>query len=250
MKKPGIEDLLVRCVLEPELLQQLRKSPESIFDDFDLSERAREILSSPDARLLELLGEAVGGERGQRVDETTEPSESDEVEPGDAPPHNPEVRTLPQSRLALRLVPYAQQATDPTGDAQQVIVNYAGHLDPLPEGAGLHDLQEVPQAVTDGQQLPPVSVVVSVQPAVWTDQAGNQQITFSVSAQLPQDAVEQSSGDVSDVSLSPWRHDVDSPAVKAAADSVQAAEQSDRYQRLRELIDVMVTPAPTAGDVR
>ena len=250
MAKPDIRELLINCVLDPELLRRMRKAPDAVLNDYDVSDRAAEILLSPDARLLELLGEAVGQEHMAHSVEATEPPDVDVSESRDTDADSSAVRTLPQSRLALRLVPYAQQAAGPTGDAPEIIVNYAGHLDPLPEGAGLDDLQEVPQAVTDGQQLPPVSVVVSVQPTVWTDDAGNQQMTFSVSAQLPQDAVEQPSGEVPDVSLSPWRHDLESPAVKAAADNVQVAEESDRYQRLRELIDAMVTPTPTAGDVR
>ncbi len=240
MKKPGIEDLLIRCVLEPELLQELRVSPESVFDSFDLSDRARELLSEPDARLLELLGEAVE----QRTDA---PSSRREGKPEAAKPQPAAaleepagVMSLPESRLALRLVPYVQQAAASTGEAPEIVVNYAGHLDPLPGDADLEDLPQVPEAVTDGQQLPPVSIVVSVQPTAWTDDTGNQQMTFSVSARLPQDGVDADSGNRTEVRLSPWRHDVDSPDVRAAAERVRNAQADDRYHRLRELIDVMV----------
>ncbi len=247
MNKPGIKDLLIRCVLEPELLQALRESPENLFDDFDIDNRAREILSSPDARLLELLGEAVGHRTNEPTPASKEDPKRESSQQTVALHEAGGVTLLPQSRIALRLVPYVQHAPPSTGDAPEVIVNYAGHLDPLPGCVELGDLPEVPAAVTDGQQLPPVSVVVGVQPTVWTDDAGNRQMTFSVSARLPQDGVNEDVGDSTDVRLSPWRHDVDSSEAKSAADRVREAEPGDRYRRLRDMVDVMVG---SPGDAR
>ncbi len=155
--------------------------------------------------------------------------------------------SLPESRLALRLVPYVQQTEDSTDESPAVIVNYAGHLDPLPAGSDVHDLPDVPVAATDGEQLPPLSVVVGVQPTVWTDDSGNRQITFSVSARLPQETAMQQADGSAGMRLSPWPHDVDSSTVSAAAAQVHDADASERYQRLLELIDVMVAPTESVG---
>lgn len=248
MSKPGIEDLLIRCVLEPELLQRLRESPDAVFGEFELTDRAREILAAPDARLLELLGEAMGLKRTEAPTAQSETPEPDSPESDSANEQAAEVTSLPQSRLVLRLVPYVQQFSTTTGEVPDVIVNYAGHLDPLPEGTEIGDLPDVPTTMSDGQRLPALAVIVGIQPTVWTDDAGNRQITFSVGAQLPQEAAADHAAETSDTGLSPWRHDVDSSAVEAAAKEVHGAKPGGRYERLRDLIDVMVAPADAAGD--
>ncbi len=252
MEKPGIEELLIGCVLDPLLLRQLRESPESVFSDYELSDRAREILTSPDERLLELLGESVKGQSTEgEGNESQTPAPQEQTNPVAAGDRATRMVSLPESRLALRVVPYAQQAAESADESPAVFVNYAGHLDPLPEGLELQDLPEVPTAATDGEQLPPLSVVVGVQPTVWTDDSGNRQITFSVSARLPHETALQQTNEPAEASagirLSPWPRDVDSPAVNAAAAQVREASSDERYQRLLELIDVMVAPTEAVG---
>lgn len=235
MDKPGIEELLIACVLEPGLLRRLRESPASILDDYELSDRAREILIAPDERLLELLGESLQrGPDGQR--------RQDPPRRKIRPAASGQAQSLPASRLAVRLVPYVQQVA---GDGvPQVIVNYAGHLDPLPDGLDLDDLPDVPQAATDGEQLPPLAVEIAIQPTVWTE-ANERRITFSVNARLPQETNDQPAPELGNVK--PWPHDIDSPAVKAAAVRVHEAEAGERHQRLLEMIDVMVFSADGGG---
>ena len=80
---------------------------------------------------------------------------------------------------------------------------------------------------------------------------GNQQITFSLSASLPQDSGDDPSGETSGgtepEALGPWHHDTTSPDVMAAADRVRNASAGDRYNELLTLIDAMVASRPRAG---
>jgi len=251
MNKPGIEELLIACVLDPHLLDRLRESPESVFADFELSDQVRELLVFPDQRLLELLGKVVHQQAGdQQFPVMNEPVQMPSTESAVQPPPF----SLPESRLALRLVPYLQRAvaTESTIDWQsQLSVNYVGHLDSLPPGRSLEELPDVPRADVRGETLPPLLLIVAVQPQVWTDATGSQQITFSISARLPQESVKSQQSDTVDETalqdLTPWRHDVKSSAVKAAAVRVHGSQKEDRRQRLLELIDVMVAP-PTLAE--
>ena len=122
MAKPDIRELLIDCVLDPELLRRMQETPDAVLNEYDVSDRAREILLSPDAGLLELLGEAVGQEQVERRPEKTETPDVNKSESAAEPANSPAVSTLPQSRLALRLVPYAQQAPSSIGGAPEVIV--------------------------------------------------------------------------------------------------------------------------------
>ncbi len=241
MEKPGTRELLIGCVLEPQLLRRLQENPEAVLTEYDVSDRARDILSSPDERLLELLGEAVV----RRDGDSAEHEQSADV--GAVGEQSSPAAVLPASRLALRLVPYVQQAANA---APSVVVNYAGHLDPLPDGIELDELPDVPSGLTDGQQLRALAVTVSIQPVVWTDDAGDRQMTFSVGAQLPQDTAVPHSNVTIDDRLSPWRHDTDSASVGEAATRVREASADDRYAQLRELIDVMVSPPESSGEPR
>jgi hypothetical protein len=251
MNKPGIEELLIACVLDPQLLNRLRESPDSVFADYELSDQVRELLVSPNQRLLELLGKVVHQQAGdQQFPVMNEPAQMPANETAVRPPPF----SLPESRLALRLVPYLQRAaaTESATDGHlQLSVNYVGHLDSLPPGRSLEELPGVPPADVRGQTLPPLSLIVAVQAQVWTDEAGSQQITFSISARLPQDSAASQPSDSVDESaaqdLTPWRHDVNSSAIKAAAARVHGAQKEDRRQRLLELIDVMVAP-PTLAE--
>lgn len=240
MNKPGINELLIACVLDPAMLQRVRQFPESVFTEYELSDHARELLTSPDERLLELLGQAI-----QQQSDAPHSSESPDP-PGtmaDAPDKTAVVaERMPESRLALRLVPYLQQNIDATAEIGKFVINYAGHLDQLQADSDFSDLPAVPEAAVPGQALPPLGVVVAVQPHTWTDANGNQQITFSVNARLPQDIAVAPVADTGSNTLSPWRHNTSSAEVEKAATEVLTANTQSRRQKILALIDAMVTP--------
>ena len=154
---------------------------------------------------------------------------------------------LAESRIALRLVPYVQQhpeASETASPRSQVTVTYAAHLDQLPAGTALEDLPAVPQVAATGQPVQPLGLVVTVQPMVWADAAGNRQVTFSVAARLQQDTAPAhmpgAPATSAPATLSPWCHDVDSPGVRMAAARVHESAEHERYDRLLDLIKVMV----------
>ena len=263
MSKPGVDELLIRCVLDHALLQRLRNAPESVFREYELTEEMQEVLAHPDKRLIWLLGMVVQEQARDNPaahSDTTHTVEASLDEPatsqvvsrpsGDTPPVVP----LAASRIALRLVPYVQQhpeASETASQRSQVTVTYAAHLDQLPAGTALEDLPDVPQVAAPGQPVQPLGFVVTVQPMVWADTAGNQQITFSVAASLQQNAATAhmtgAPATSAPATLSPWCHDVDSPRVRLAAARVHDCAEHERYDRLLDLIKVMVAEEP-AGE--
>ena len=254
MAKPGIRELLIDCVLDPRLLQRARQSPESLFEDYELDAATRALLASPDERLLELLGQAFRndspGEQAHAVESATidGPARAAPVcQAQDAVT----VNSLAASRLAVRLVPILQRSGSAEDGDQTLAINYAGHLDNLPAGTELDDLPEVPVADVPGQALPALAVSVSIQPQVWTDRSGNQQITFSLSASLPPQTNRSPERETNHVAApggqSPWQHDTTSSEVLEAARRVHDASTGDRRARLLELIDVMTTSRAEAG---
>lgn len=152
---------------------------------------------------------------------------------------------MPESRMVLRLVPYAMRAdrADDVGDDKPpVIVNYAANLDHLPDGAKISDLPIPPAANLPGAPLPPLAVEIIVQPIVTTDADGNDVLTFSLNAQLPGHLGEGSEEAEPQEPLSPWKHDMHSDAVNECVVRVRSAAPNDRYQRLTELADAMMAP--------
>ena len=259
MDKPGIRELLIDCVLDAQLLERVRHSPESVFADYELDEATRALLASPDERLLDLLGQAVRDETaGDESADAGHASTGAAIERV-ADPTDPDVATqlevasisysLPESRLAVRLVPFLQHSMeDDSGEtgSPSLAIKYAGHLDNLTEGMEIEDLPEVPAAGVPGRQLPTLAVSVAIQPQATTDAAGNLQITFSLSATLPQATDEHGSlpagGATGADDPRAWHHDTTSPGVLEAAGHVRDAAEADRRARLLDLIETMTAP--------
>ena len=57
--RPGIDRLLIASALDGDLRRRLLDSPDDVFPEFDLTEDEKDILRSPDQRLLPLLGAAL-----------------------------------------------------------------------------------------------------------------------------------------------------------------------------------------------
>ena len=69
ISRPGIDRLLIASALDGDLRRRLVDTPDDVFPEFDLTEDEKDILRSPDQRLLPLLGAALalGGARQQQV---------------------------------------------------------------------------------------------------------------------------------------------------------------------------------------
>ena len=129
--KPGIDQLLIRSALEPELCRRLRESPDDAFADFDLSEEEKEVLRSPDHRLLPLLGAALARQMqpSDRVAEapaaaTAAPTQVDAHAATDTTP-----QALPDTLMVLTVVPCALHEA-----GQFKGITYVMFMSPLPEG--------------------------------------------------------------------------------------------------------------------
>jgi len=230
LAKPGIDALLIDCVLDPPLLQRMFDKPLDVFADYDISEEDRDILSSPDERLLGLLGRVVGTTAVGATPETAGKAHTKET-----------MRSLPESRLALRLVPYLQRAPEPLEEGQPpIIVSYLGHLDPLPAGVGVEDLPPVPQADVPGHPLAPLALVVAARPLLSGAGGDSIQVGFSLRTEMP--ATPSPSLEGGEASLSPWSHDTTSATVRDAADKVRTAAPEDRHDRLLQLVAAVVRP--------
>jgi hypothetical protein len=243
MAKPGIDQLLIASVLDPLLLERLRQSPQDVLDDYELSDEEREILTAPDERFIDLLGRVI------RDAAVTAPVPA----AGNAGSVSGHARTgsaaegsvlLQESRLVLRLVPYVQRVPSSAGgDQPPVLVNYIGHLDPLPAGVGVDSLPPVPAASVPGQALTPLMLVVVVRPLV-TGDGENRRVSFTLHTELPTDPAPAAADRPANIDEepSPWRHDTTSDNVLEKARRVHAAGADERFPRLLDLIDAMLQP--------
>jgi len=228
MSDNEFERLLRDCVLDTALVGRLRKSVEEVAGHYGVDLGKLEQLLGSDEMLLEYLGKGV--RREVAAAGTSSPGACT------APPVR-RAEALAASTLVLRLVPYVQRNAS-EGDPP-VIVNYVGHLDPLPPGSGVEDLPDVPAAGLPGQPLAPLPLVVEIRPVVANDDAGNQTVSFQVRA-LPFVTPEPGKS-----RPAPWRHDTGSPAVQAAAAAARAAAPGERHARLLALVDAMTGTLPS-----
>jgi len=230
--KPDIFQLLVDSALRPELQQRLAETPDSVFDDYDLTPDERDLLRHPDYRLLpcttgirpvdaEASAQVPRGEGVPACGETLNPDDN---------------RVLPDAQLALTVVPCL------VGDH----IAYAAWIAPLHEGGDPSRLPLPAGATLPGQPLTPLQAVIQLSAAQSKDAAGNLQVSmwasFRNSSNTAAPAPPETAGDPA---ASPFASPLDSPEVQAAAAAVHAAPPSDRYEKL-----VALTRALHGGDVR
>ena len=173
--KPGIDRLLIESALQPDLRRRLLDSPEEVFPEFDLTEEQRDILRQRDGRLLELLGAALalhsGAGAGTKAEAGPEPAYA-------APtgPSAPQARQLPDLRLALTVVPVAQEQAGKLHS-----LTFAAWVNPLPEGTDPATLPPPEGAVLPGQPLAPLRAVVHVCAQLLPDAGGSPQVGLTAS---------------------------------------------------------------------
>jgi len=233
--KPNVDQLLIDSALQPELCRRLLESPDEVFQDFDLSEREKDILRHPDPRLLQLLGAALA-----RQMEAPGPLEEGPAVVA-SPPITVEARSLPDTLMALTVVPCVLQE-----NGQFKGITYVVWVNPVPEGVDPATLPPPPDAVFPGKPLAPLHAVIQLSAVQSQDAAGNPQVglwgSFLQSSNVSVPPPPESAGEVE---ASPFRSPLDSAQVQAAAAAVRIAASNERYDRLVDLLRVL-----HKGDVR
>ena len=212
-------DFLIRTVLDDAFRDLAMADPRRAFEGYDLSLEEQDILSSRDERLLGLLGQAAGN-TGPQVTPPVKAS------PEDTPPAAAPV--LPDVVLLLCLEPQTAQLPDSTAKVVYAasLHPWSGDVSSPPVDAELTWLVRITPTVIEAQQAGlKVAYAASIQP--FTGGAGEH--------------VQPSSGPASAPAMTPWRHNLESPAAKAAAQAVLASEAPNRYQKLLELIRALQT---------
>jgi len=227
--------LLIESALQPELRRRLVESPDEVFRDYDLSEEEKEILRRPDDRLLPLLGAALA-----RQMESSGPSgEAPSVSP--APPALIEARTLPDTWLALTVVPCAH-----CEEGRLKGISYVVWASPIPEGGDPATMPPPEGVVFPGQPLAPLYAVIQLSAVETQDAAGNPQVGLWASlGQSSNVAALPPPETAGDPKASPFGSRLDSPQVQAAVAAVREASSDERRNRLIDLMRVL-----RSGDVR
>lgn len=205
--------MLIASALDGDVRRRLLDTPDDVFPEFDLTEDEKDILRSPDRRLLPLLGAALARQSASAAHAPAASAEQPR-------PHAVvEARTLPDISLALTLVPCAQYE-----NGRIVKVVYAVWVNPLPEGVDPASLPPPPGAALPGQPLAPLHAVIQVS-------AVQMQGAVGLSASLRQS---------SNMSAPPPRLPVAghlrSEPVQTAIAAVRRASGQDRRARIVDLL--------------
>jgi hypothetical protein len=239
--KPKIDELLVASALDPSLCRRLVESPDDVFADYDLTEYEMDILRRPDHRLLPLLGEALA-RQSNRCRAGDGPGEvSHAVSDASSPPTAIEGRTLPDTLMALTVVPCAVHE-----DGKFRGISYAVWVSPLPEGTDPASMPPPAQQALPGQPLTALHAVVQISAVQSQDAAGNLQMglwtalrqSTNVQARVPPESA-------GDPQASPFGSALESAPVLAAVAAVRSAPREERYDRLVDLLRTL-----RQGDVR
>lgn len=232
MTQRSAADYLMRAVLDDAFRELTLADPDRAMADYDLSEDEKSILRSRDDRLLGLLGGSMAAENAN-----AEHPASTEITDS----RTPSRPTLPAVELLLRLTPHTEPSTD---SAQQV--SYAASLHPWPLPTTVERDEGEPS--TDSESSPngassEMTWLLRLTPTVIQSEEAGLRVSYSA-AMHPIDLTAAQAPVASRESVpptlrSPWKHDVESSAVKTAAHEVLASPKDKRYDKLLALIDVM-----------
>lgn len=234
MPKPDITRLLVDSALRPELLRRLAEAPDSVFEEYDLSPEERDLLRSPDHRLLPLLGAALHRDRSGVSPERDSPGPETQVAPTAQTP--PDATMLPDTRLALTVMPCQ------IGER----IGFAAWISPLPEGADPSRIPPPAGSSLPGTPLNPLYAVVQIAAARVNEGSGKPRLNMWASLRQSANIVSAPPPETSgDPQSSPFASKMDSPAVSAAAREAREAAPAERYLKLAALLRTL-----RGGDVR
>ena len=233
--KPGVDQLLIESALQPDLRRRLLESPDEVFRDFDLTEEEKDILRRPDHRLLQLLGATL-----VRQMESAGPlAEAPPSAP--TPPARVEARALPDTLMALTVVPCALYE-----NGQFKGIKYVVWANPMPEGGDPASLPPPAGVVLPGRPLAPLFAVIQLSAVQSQDAAGNPQVGLWAWFRRPSNIIAPPPPETAGVAgASPFGSRLDSEQVQAAVAAVRKAPREERYDRLIDLMRVR-----RSGDVR
>ncbi len=234
MTRGSAADFLIRTVLDEAFRELALAEPQRAFEEYDLSAEEKKILSSPDDRLLGLLGAA--SVRGEAADE--HPPKKAVSKPAAAP-----LPRLPEVKLLLRLAPHAAQLPD-----SKSRVAYTASLHPWPHDRAPKstDAESDEQSAGHDDGPPPeIAWIVRIKPTVIDAQETGLKVAYTASIH-PLDAdtgEEQPSapGPTPAVASPPWNHHIESSAAQAAARAVLESDARQRYEKLLGLIHALQT---------
>ncbi len=215
--------MLIDSALDPDLRRRLCESPDEVFDGFDLTAEEREILRTPDHRLLALCGAALARQASAGV-------ETPQAQTVEQPADQPHAKTLPDIRLGLAVVPCAQYNA-----GQFAGFRYAVWVNALPPGVDPATLPPPQGSVLPGQPLAPLHAVVNVSVVQLPDVAGQPRVGMWAS-------MRQSSNILA---TPPFATDLRGESVRGAVAAVREASAGERYGKLLDLIRAL-----DSGDVR
>ena len=241
--KPGIDQLLIRSALEPDLCRRLREDPEEVFQEFELTAEERDVLRQPDQRLLPLLGAALARQMKSTppVNQApavaaARPAEVIRSAPSDTVPG-----ALPDTLLAVTVLPCALHE-----DGQFKGITYVIWASSLQEGTDPASLSPPAGTVIPGQPLAPLRAVMRISAVQSQDAAGNPQLSLWGSFQsAPSASLPPPPESTGDPDASPFRSPLTCAPVQAAVAAVRQAASSERYDRLVDLLHAL-----HQGDVR
>ncbi|MBC8164876.1 MAG: hypothetical protein H7Y20_03260 [Bryobacteraceae bacterium] len=218
MNQRGVSELLIDSALDPELLNRLRHSPDGVFGEYGLTDEQRDILRSPDHRLLGLLGEALA--KQEKVPAASQPVVSTQT----ALRVSATARNLPGVSLVVTVLPCAH-----IQNGQPVGVSYAAWVNPLAPGTDPASLPPPPGAVFPGQPLTPAHIVMQLSAVQTQDTDGNLQV--GLWATLKQ------SSNVEHTALQA----LPTPDAVEVSDSVTAVREAAPEERYTRLVELMRT---------
>jgi hypothetical protein len=232
----GIDQLLIRSALDPDLQRRLRESPDDVFPDFDLTADEQDILRHPDHRLLPLLGAAFAHQTPEAPS-----AAAPAAQPEESSHATPQAQELPDLSLALTIVPCLRY-----DNGEFKGFSYAAWVSPLPPGVDPATLPPPPGTTLPGPPCPPLYAVIGLSAVQLQDAAGKPQAGLWASLrQATNVAAPPAVEAVGNRDASPFGSDFDSPAVRDAVAAVRSASPGERYGRLVSLLGVLRT-----GDVR
>jgi len=241
--KPKIDELLIQSALQPDLCRRLHESPDEVFPDFDLTVEERELLRRSDHLLLPLLGAALerqmqssaGVTTRNPVDDASSTSPWEEAAVPNAPPSPVAAHALPDSLMALTVVPCALRE-----NGQFKGISYVLWVNPLAEGVDPASLPPPAGTVLPGEPLPPLHAVIRISAVQSADAAGNPQLGMWGSFLPAPGATLPPPPEISgDPDVSPFASGAESAEVKTAVAAVRTASTSERYDRLADLLHTL-----------
>ncbi len=225
-------DFLIRVVLDDAFRELAIDDPQRAFEEYDLSAEQREILAGRSDRILELLGAAAPQSRpsADGAGSKTEPPAAAAALPG-----------LPDVKLVLRLAPHAV----PEQGSSTKVAYEASLLPWTPDDASAKSQApaDPPGEIPDSDGAPELSWLVRISPTVVDAEEAGVRVAYSASIRpLVEGAGLNQPPPPAQTPSEPgrtWRHDLESPAVQAAAQAVRLCDTGTRYEKLLELIEAV-----------